>query len=181
MIQVKSLTKDYGPRRAIDKMNFQADKGEILGFLGPNGAGKTTTMRIVRFRISSMDGHTIEVLKDEEGLWELVEPVEEQGDSARIESGLTTIAELRLITKLETDLDKKIIGLDPPVNEGEIESETGEKITAFTGDLAPTGGGYYAIVEGETLTVVDSFGIDRIIEFIANPPIIEIPSPSPPP
>ena len=49
MIQVISLTKDHGPRRAIDNMNFQADKGEILGFLGPNGAGKTTTMRIVRF------------------------------------------------------------------------------------------------------------------------------------
>ena len=128
-----------------------------------------------------MDRHTIEVLKAEEGLWELVEPVEEQGDSAWIESGLTTIAELRLITKLETDLDKRIIGLDPPVNEVEIEFETGEKITAFIGELALTGGGYYAIVEGETLTVVDSFGIDRIIEFIANPPIIEMPSPSPPP
>ena len=84
--------------------------------------GKT----IVRFRISRLDGHSTQVLKDEEGLWVLVEPVEEQGDSARIESGLTTIAGLRLITKLETDLDKKIIGLDPPVNEGEIEFDTGE-------------------------------------------------------
>jgi ABC-2 type transport system ATP-binding protein len=47
MIQVEGLTKDYGPRRAIDNLNFHADKGEILGFLGPNGAGKTTTMRIL--------------------------------------------------------------------------------------------------------------------------------------
>lgn len=47
MIQVEGLTKDYGPRRAIDNLNFHAQKGEILGFLGPNGAGKTTTMRIL--------------------------------------------------------------------------------------------------------------------------------------
>lgn len=47
MIQVEGLTKDYGPRRAIDHLNFHAEKGEILGFLGPNGAGKTTTMRIL--------------------------------------------------------------------------------------------------------------------------------------
>lgn len=47
MIQVEGLTKDYGPRRAINNLNFHADKGEILGFLGPNGAGKTTTMRIL--------------------------------------------------------------------------------------------------------------------------------------
>lgn len=47
MIQVKNLTKDYGIRRAIEDLNFHAEKGEILGFLGPNGAGKTTTMRIL--------------------------------------------------------------------------------------------------------------------------------------
>jgi ABC-2 type transport system ATP-binding protein len=47
MIQVEGLTKDYGPRRAIDDLSFHADQGEILGFLGPNGAGKTTTMRIL--------------------------------------------------------------------------------------------------------------------------------------
>jgi len=47
MIQVEGLTKDYGPRRAIEDLNFSAVQGEILGFLGPNGAGKTTTMRIL--------------------------------------------------------------------------------------------------------------------------------------
>ena len=47
MIRVAGLTKDYGSRRAIDDLTFDANKGEILGFLGPNGAGKTTTMRIL--------------------------------------------------------------------------------------------------------------------------------------
>lgn len=47
MIRVSELTKDYGSRRAIDNLTFNAEKGEILGFLGPNGAGKTTTMRIL--------------------------------------------------------------------------------------------------------------------------------------
>lgn len=47
MIRVEGLTKDYGARRAIDNLTFNAEKGEILGFLGPNGAGKTTTMRIL--------------------------------------------------------------------------------------------------------------------------------------
>jgi len=47
MIRVEGLTKDYGSRRAIDHLTFNAEKGEIVGFLGPNGAGKTTTMRIL--------------------------------------------------------------------------------------------------------------------------------------
>jgi ABC-2 type transport system ATP-binding protein len=47
MIRVNGLTKDYGSRRAVDQLTFDAQQGEILGFLGPNGAGKTTTMRIL--------------------------------------------------------------------------------------------------------------------------------------
>ena len=47
MIRVSGLTKEYGSRRAIDGITFEANQGEIVGFLGPNGAGKTTTMRIL--------------------------------------------------------------------------------------------------------------------------------------
>ncbi len=47
MIQVKNLTKHYGPRRAIHNLNFSIEKGDVVGFLGPNGAGKSTTMKII--------------------------------------------------------------------------------------------------------------------------------------
>jgi ABC-2 type transport system ATP-binding protein len=47
MIQATGLTKDYGARRAIENLTFEANQGEVVGFLGPNGAGKTTTMRIL--------------------------------------------------------------------------------------------------------------------------------------
>lgn len=47
MIRTTGLTKDYGARRAIDNLTFEANQGEVVGFLGPNGAGKTTTMRIL--------------------------------------------------------------------------------------------------------------------------------------
>lgn len=47
MIRVNELTKDYGSRRALHGLTFEAQQGEVVGFLGPNGAGKTTTMRIL--------------------------------------------------------------------------------------------------------------------------------------
>lgn len=47
MIRVNELSKNFGLRKAIDNITFEARQGEILGFLGPNGAGKTTTMRIL--------------------------------------------------------------------------------------------------------------------------------------
>jgi ABC-2 type transport system ATP-binding protein len=47
MIEVKRLTKQFGPKTAVDDISFSVDTGEVLGFLGPNGAGKSTTMRMV--------------------------------------------------------------------------------------------------------------------------------------
>jgi len=59
MIKVSGLTKDYGARRAIDNLSFDAQQGEIVGFLGPNGAGKTTTMRILTGYMPPTDGEAI--------------------------------------------------------------------------------------------------------------------------
>jgi ABC-2 type transport system ATP-binding protein len=47
MIEAKELTKHYGNFPAIENVNFEVKKGEVVGFLGPNAAGKTTTMRII--------------------------------------------------------------------------------------------------------------------------------------
>lgn len=47
MIEVDSLTKQFGTKRAVDALSFSVKKGEVLGFLGPNGAGKSTTMRMI--------------------------------------------------------------------------------------------------------------------------------------
>jgi ABC-2 type transport system ATP-binding protein len=56
MIDVKHLTKYFGPVMAIDNVTFQVDRGEIVGFLGPNGAGKTTTMRILTSYLPATSG-----------------------------------------------------------------------------------------------------------------------------
>lgn len=47
MIKASGLIKNFGHRRAVDGVSFEAEKGTVLGILGPNGAGKTTTIRMV--------------------------------------------------------------------------------------------------------------------------------------
>jgi ABC-2 type transport system ATP-binding protein len=47
MIHVENLTKHYKNISAVDQINFDIHKGEVLGLLGPNGAGKTTTLRML--------------------------------------------------------------------------------------------------------------------------------------
>lgn len=47
MIEVRSLTKRYGARVAVDDLSFVVKPGVVTGFLGPNGSGKSTTMRLI--------------------------------------------------------------------------------------------------------------------------------------
>lgn len=47
LLQTRNLTKSFGDRKIIDRLNLHVMKGDIYGFLGRNGQGKTTTIRLV--------------------------------------------------------------------------------------------------------------------------------------
>lgn len=47
ILEVKNLIKYYKENKAVNGLEFNLFKGEILGFLGPNGAGKSTTINIL--------------------------------------------------------------------------------------------------------------------------------------
>jgi ABC-2 type transport system ATP-binding protein len=47
VIRVAELSKVYGQTLAVDRVSFEVDRGQIVGFLGPNGAGKSTTLKIL--------------------------------------------------------------------------------------------------------------------------------------
>ncbi len=67
-ITVNNISKHFGSQKALNKVNFQIKKGEIVGFLGPNGAGKSTLMKILTGYLIADDGKAIvnglELLKD---------------------------------------------------------------------------------------------------------------------
>ncbi|WP_024803015.1 ABC transporter ATP-binding protein [Nocardia sp. BMG51109] len=46
-IEIRDLTKSYGPRRGLTGLTLDIREGEVFGYLGPNGAGKSTTIRLL--------------------------------------------------------------------------------------------------------------------------------------
>jgi ABC-2 type transport system ATP-binding protein len=61
VLRTHDLAKRYGQRLAVDTLNLEIRRGDILGFLGPNGAGKTTTIRMLLGLITPTMG-SIEIL-----------------------------------------------------------------------------------------------------------------------
>jgi ABC-2 type transport system ATP-binding protein len=47
MIELHEVTKKYGTKLAVDRLNLRVEAGELFAFLGPNGAGKTTTIKLI--------------------------------------------------------------------------------------------------------------------------------------
>ncbi|HMD61753.1 MAG TPA: ABC transporter ATP-binding protein, partial [Opitutaceae bacterium] len=46
-IDVSGVTKRFGARTVVNRVDLQVERGEIYGFLGPNGSGKTTFIRML--------------------------------------------------------------------------------------------------------------------------------------
>ncbi|MDX9904043.1 MAG: ABC transporter ATP-binding protein [Bacteroidales bacterium] len=71
IIELKGLTRRYGPFTAVDSLNLSVEKGEIFGLLGPNGAGKSTTI-LMMLGLTEPDGGTVRVC----GFDPVTDPVE---------------------------------------------------------------------------------------------------------
>ena len=59
MLVTKDLTKVYGQRVVVNKVNLKIEQGEIVGLLGPNGAGKTTTFNMIVGLLAPNEGEIL--------------------------------------------------------------------------------------------------------------------------
>jgi len=71
-IEVRDLTRRFGPFVAVDRVTFDVRAGEIFGFLGSNGAGKSTTIRMLCGLLRPTSGRAtvggIDVARDPEAV-----------------------------------------------------------------------------------------------------------------
>ncbi len=55
-LSAQNLCRDFGGHQAVQGVNIELKRGEVLGLLGPNGAGKTTTMRMLTGNLAPSAG-----------------------------------------------------------------------------------------------------------------------------
>lgn len=56
LLAAEGLSRDYNHQPAVENLNLQLQKGEVLGLLGPNGAGKSTTMQMLTGNLAPTTG-----------------------------------------------------------------------------------------------------------------------------
>ncbi len=56
IIEVNNLEHSFGDVKAVDKVSFIVEEGEIFSFLGPNGAGKSTTINVLTTQLPCQKG-----------------------------------------------------------------------------------------------------------------------------
>jgi len=56
LMSIEHLSRHYGDLVAVNSVNFDLNRGEVLGFLGPNGAGKSTTMQMITGNLAPSAG-----------------------------------------------------------------------------------------------------------------------------
>tara|TARA_B100000676_G_scaffold238399_1_gene238784 strand:- start:34 stop:765 length:732 start_codon:yes stop_codon:yes gene_type:complete len=59
VLKAKNLVKKYGDFYAVNDIDLNLNKGEVVGLLGPNGAGKTTTFYMITGMIRPSSGKII--------------------------------------------------------------------------------------------------------------------------
>ena len=117
MVEVRELSKHYGPTRAVEKLSFTVSHGEILGFLGPNGAGKTTMLKMLTCYLPPSSGEATifgyDILTDSMEVRKRIGYLPEKNPlyhDMRVESFLRYVARLKGIsgTRLNDSIERVI-------------------------------------------------------------------------
>lgn len=100
-VRTRSLVRDFGTNRAVDHVDLEVRRGEIVGLLGPNGAGKTTTLRMLATLLAPTSG-TAEVFGHDvvEHKHEVRQLIGLTGQYASVDEDLTARENLRMFGRL---------------------------------------------------------------------------------
>ena len=127
MLEAANVSKNFGGLVAVDGIDFEIDRGEIVGLIGPNGAGKTTLFNTITGVLDPEED--TEITFNGEDILAL-----DTHEIAR--SGLLRTFQIVRVfgemTVLENAVTGALFGTDASISQGEAERR-GREALAFVG------------------------------------------------
>jgi ABC-2 type transport system ATP-binding protein len=163
-LAVRSLSKRFGARRALEDVSFELFPGELVALIGPNGAGKTTLLSILAGVLRPTDGS-------------VTRPAQEIGwvpQQPALYSKLSVAENLRLFARLEKLADPEVAvarmlaetGLEDRADEevGRLSGGNQQRVNIAIGLLSEPA----ALLLDEPSASLDPRQRERLWEFIGS-------------
>ena len=129
--------------------------------------------------VQDANNQRVSLRRSEDNKWVIIYPQAEATDEAAVISAVSQLLNVRITSRPQTIPDLETVGLDPAAYTILVETNDGEQILINVGNLTPTEGGYYVLTQDRIIYVASKFGLDGLINFLENPPILVTPTPSP--
>jgi hypothetical protein len=127
--------------------------------------------QITGFEIADSQEKKLIIAKDQSGSWAVAGYTVADTDPTGIDSMLTQITSLSVLSDLDPAPALDIIGLTMPAYRLKITLQDGQQKTVYVGKLTPTKSGYYGRLEEGNPVVVSKYAVDNLVNLLDKPPI----------
>ncbi len=128
---------------------------------------------------SSTQSKPVQIERDNNGIWKISLPAISPADQSAAEAAETQLGALLIVTSLDTPPALADMGLTAPAYTLQLTLMSGAVHTLEIGNETPTGSGYYVRLDGGTVSVVSTSGIDPLTAMLTNPPYPATETPPP--
>jgi hypothetical protein len=129
-------------------------------------------------RIESKAGDIVEVARDAENAWAVIQPIEAKADQASAEAAASQVTTMQILDTIP-DVDPEIVGLTDPEYTLTIKFTSGVERNVEIGVITPTESGYYVRDTNGDTVIISRSSVDALLGLLNNPPYLETPTPSP--
>ncbi|OFS26529.1 ABC transporter ATP-binding protein [Brevibacterium sp. HMSC07C04] len=154
IVATENLTKTYGSRTVVDKLNLRIPEGSVYGFLGPNGSGKSTTMKMLLslIRPTSGQAHVLGRPMDRSTRRGLLGQIGSLIESPPGYAHLTGAENMRIVQRL-LNLDDK--NIDFAVRTVRMQDQMNKKVREFSLGMKQRLGIAMALARQPKLLILD--------------------------
>ena len=176
LLELKSVTKYYGKKMALNNVNLSIHSGKIIGLLGPNGSGKTTLIKTIMHIIREQQGEVL--ILNEKSSYETRKHISFMPDREFLYDNMKVKYAIKYYSDLFVDFDSERadmlcqkLGLDKEAMIDQLSKGIKEKVVLML-TLARNVPIYLLdepLIEKEMLTVIkETLTTDKVIIISTN-------------
>lgn len=154
-------------------ISLTVEPGEEVTYLFTAEDGLPTSIRI-----ESKAGEIVEVARDADNAWAMIQPIEAKADQASAEAAASQVTTMQILDTIP-DVDLDIVGLTDPEYTLTIRFTSDVERKVEIGVITPTESGYYVRHVNGDIVIISRSSVDALLGLLTNPPYLETPTPSP--